>query len=117
MNLTKFFNQTAVYWPPLTINGFGNITHDTPVEVAVRWTVKKERFLSSGGGGNTVEELLSKVVILAETDFEQKGKMKLGTLIGLDSDQLPDSDSLLIEGFEKIPTIKADQFLRKAYLI
>lgn len=120
MNLAKFLNQKAVYWANPINDGFGGITYDSPVEVSVRWTVKQERFLASEGSplvDNVLEELLSRVVVLAESDFELKGKMKLGLLIDLDSDQLPDNDSMTIMGFEKIPTIKADQFLRKVYLV
>ena len=80
MNLKKFFNQTAIYWGSPDADGFGGFTFADPVEVKVRWTVKQEKFLSSQGTGNGVEEILSRVVVLAETDFDMNGKMILGTL-------------------------------------
>jgi len=118
MNLGKFFNQKAVYWPSPTPDGYGGYTYGEPVEVAVRWTIKREKFLTSQGTGNGVEEVLSRVVVLSETDFDMKGRMALMNLIDLSSFGTPETeDALTIEGFEKIPTIKADQFLRKAYLV
>ncbi len=118
MNLKKFFNQTAVYWGSPEPDGFGGYTFVDPVEVKVRWTVKQEKFLSSQGVGNGVEEILSRVVVLAETDVGMNGKMILGTLKDLSSDQLPETkNALTIMGFEKIPTMKATQFLRKVYLV
>jgi len=123
MNLGKFFNQKAIYWPPDAPDGYGGYTYLTPVEVSVRWTLKQEEFLTYGKGSlgndamNAIQTLLSKVVVLSETDFEYKGRMTLGLLVNLDSDDTPDTmKALTIEGFEKIPTIKADQFLRKAWL-
>ena len=118
MNLGKFFNQKAVYWGSPTPDGYGGYTYDEPVEVDVRWTIKQEKFLSSQGAGNGVEEILSRVIVLSETDFTMKGKMALMSLVDVDSSGTPeDENALTIEGFEKIPTIKADQFLRKAYLV
>ena len=118
MNLKKFFNQKAVYWPTPTPDGYGGYTYGEPVEVDVRWTVKQEKFLSSQGAGNGVEEILSRVVVLSEIDFDMKGRMALMNLIDLSSSSTPEIEgALTIEGFEKIPTIKADQFLRKAFLV
>jgi len=117
MNLAKFFNQAAVYWPPGTPDGYGGYSYGTPVDITVRWTLKQEKFVSGSPGGS-IEELLSRVTVLSETDFEYKGRMVLGSLTDLDSDATPDSEgALTIESFEKIPTIKADQFLRKAWLL
>ena len=118
MNLGKFFNQKAVYWPSPTPDGYGGYTYGEPIEVDVRWTVKQEKFLSSQGAGNGVEEILSRVVVLSETDFDMKGRMALMLLADVDSSGTPETeDALTIESFEKIPTIKADQFLRKAFLV
>jgi len=118
MNLRRFFRQKAVYWPSPTPDGYGGYTYGEPVEVDVRWTVKQDKFLSSQGAGNGVEEILSRAVVLSETDFDMKGRLALMNLIDLSSSSTPETEgALTIEGFEKIPTIKADQFLRKAFLI
>jgi len=124
MNLTKFLNQTAVYWATPAPDGFGGHTYAVPVEVKVRWAVKQERFLSGAMGGlgaaigGGIEEILSTAVILAEQDFEINGRLFLGTFLDLTSDELPESvNALTIKGFNKIPTVKADQFLRKAWLV
>lgn len=119
MNLAKFLNQKAVYWSSPVPDGWGGSTYGDPVEVDVRWTEKQELYLRLGGSGgdNTIEEKLSKVVVLAQTDFEWGGRMMLGTLTDLSSDEDPDTNNALtIDGFSKIPDIKAASYLRKAWL-
>ena len=116
MNLTKVLNQTAVYWGNPSVDAWGATTYADPVEVAVRWTDKQERFVLRSS--TTYEEKLSKSTILSETDFEVKGRLMLGELTDLSSDQLPDSNNALtIESYAKIPDKAANQFLRKAWLI
>ncbi len=118
MNLKKFFNQKAVYWGNPDPDGYGNYTYDEPVQVDVRWTVKQEKFLSSQGAGNAVEELLSQVVVLSETDFVLNGELALMSIADLSSSETPETNgALTVKGFEKIPNIKATQFLRKAFLV
>ena len=99
MNLSKVLNQTAVYWAPLANDGWGGKTYAAPVEVAVRWTDKQEKFISGSG-----EEEVSRTVILAETDFEIDGRMLLASLIALDSAQDPNEEgAAVIKAFTKIP--------------
>lgn len=120
MNLSKFFNQTAVYWGNPQPDGWGGFTYDDPVEVLVRWTDKVERFLPAGygTGKQMIEEMLSRTVLLSETDFDINGRVFLGELTDLDSDQDPDGvGALTIKGHAKIPDLKAQQFLRKTWLV
>ncbi len=124
MNLAKFFNQTAVYWGSPTLNAYGGYTYASPVEVKVRWSDIQEVFKTGGVSSamrdtkNAVEEVLSKVVLLSETDFEINGRMALKTLVELGSAEDPDEEgALLIMGHAKIPTITATQFLRKTWLV
>ena len=122
MNIAGFLNQTAVYWGSPTIGGTGQIIYaDEPVEVKVRWAATQEKFNAStriSGVENAVVELVSKTVVLSEADFEIDGALKLGNLLDLTSDQLPENNNALtIKGYAKIPTKYADQFLRKAWLV
>jgi hypothetical protein len=116
MNLTKYLNQTAVYWGNPQADAWGGMTYADPVEVAVRWTENQEKFVS--GTNDSYEEKLSKVYVISETDFVVKGRMMLGTLTDLTSDMLPGSNNALtIDGYAKIPDRTASQYLRKAWLI
>jgi hypothetical protein len=118
MNIQRLLNQTAVYWGNPVVDAWGATTYDSPVEVKVRWTEKQEAYLSSLGGPGTYEEKLSRVVVISETDFEVKGRMMLGELTDLTSDQLPESNNaLIIDGYAKIPDRLARQYLRRAWLI
>lgn len=118
MNLAKFFNQTAVYWGNPSSNGWGGFTYDDPVEVQVRWADKQERFLSSGGGQNTIEEMISSTVLLSEYDFDFNGRVFLGSLTDLPSSQDPaDVDAATVKAHAKIPDKNATQYLRKTWLV
>jgi len=113
MNLKKILNQTAVYWTPLLDDGWGGKSYNSPIEVAVRWTDSQEKFVD-----NNAEEHISRSYILAETDFEIEGRMFLGSLTDLSSDQDPETNSALtIKSFNKIPDKLARKFLRKVYLV
>lgn len=141
MNLSKFLNQTAVYWAPRANDGYGGLTYSSPVEVSVRWALKQEEFLSRPAAPSPAEvtvTLLSSVVVLLETDLEYNGRMALGTLDSLtglvrslemeddlelldalemaESQQPNLSVTYTIKGLAKIPDIKAQQFLRKLWL-
>lgn len=113
MNLSKFLNQTAVYWAATGNDGWGGKIYASPVEVAVRWTDKQEKFIS----GNAEEEV-SRTVILAETDFVVDGRLLLASLIDLGSAPDPNEENaLVIKAVAKIPDKTANQFLRKAWLV
>lgn len=115
MDITSMLNQTAVYWGTPTQDGYGGFTYATPVEVAVRWMAKNEKFISQSGA-----EQVSSAVVISETDFELGGRLYLGTLADLSTAEKAAPHTISgcweIRGYNKTPSIKADQFLRRAFL-
>ena len=74
------------------------------------------QFTMAHSGG--IISILSRVVVLAETDFDFNGRMLLGTLADLSSSQDPDDAyAPTKKGLTKIPDKTATQYLRKAWLL
>lgn len=113
--LTDKLKQTAVYWGSPQSDGAGGRTFDDPVELSVRWEQRQELFIDASG-----QESTSKAVVYLGQDVDIGGYLYLGDLDGLSSaeegDPLTVGGAYEIRGFEKTPDIKADQFLRKAWL-
>lgn len=66
--------QTAVYWAPDGNDGFGK-TYKQPIEVQVRWDIKREIVKDDKG-----REVVSNAQILIPRDVESGGWLYLGTL-------------------------------------
>jgi hypothetical protein len=107
-------NQYAVYWGSPVPNGRGGFTFAAPVEIECRWEQKTELFISFEG-----HEERSQAVVWLDQDVDVNGYLWLGRLTALDSSAVtPDDQSgaLRIRDFKKVPSISADEYLRKAWL-
>lgn len=104
--------QFAVYWGPSTPDQYGQKTFVEPVELRVRWEDVSEVFM----GRNGVEQV-SRSKVYVPIDVQEDGVLWLGRLNDI-ADGVPflNSKAWVIRKFEKLPTLKADQFLRTAYL-
>lgn len=113
--LTHNLKQTTVYWGNPQNDGFGGRTFDDPVEVDVRWEERQELFIDTNG-----QEVRSQAVVYIAQDVDMGGYLYLGDLDDPSSaeedDPLTVSGAYEIRGFQKIPDIKAGQFLRKIWL-
>lgn len=109
-------NQTALYWECTGNDGFGGVTVDDVVELRVYWMEKQEQFIDAGTG----DAVLSKSVVYPGQDLVLMSYMKLGTLTNLDSDAMDNplnaEDVFQIRGWNKIPDMSGQNFLRKAML-
>ena len=112
MKIKKFLKQKAVYWGAPVPNGFGGFSYADPIEIAVRWTDKQELFLNYNG-----EQVLSRAKLMLDQDVEVRGMIALITLAALDTGQLPeDNGGLEIRSFQKMPDVRAKQFVRQVWL-
>ena len=111
----KLLTQTAVYWSPSSVNGWGVQTFAGPVEVSVRWVDKTEVFIGSSG-----KEQVSSAVVLLAQDVDEEGYLFLGDLDDLDSGQEADpmtvDAAFQIKAVKKVPDFRGDSFLRKVWL-
>ena len=107
-------NQTAVYWGAPTNDGYGNFVWNEPIEISCRWEDSMRIVVAVTG-----EEKVSAAEVQVAQDLDENGMLLMGTLVALDSDQLDDpvaAGASLILRFDKIPTLDAIHFYRKAYL-
>lgn len=108
-------NQTAVYWGTPVDDGDGGLTFADPVEIDCRWVDISEVITAASG-----EQIVSRAKVRVNQDLDERGMLYLGTLADLDSTQ--EGDPLSVDGaheirrFDKIPTIKANAYSRKAWL-
>ena len=115
VDVSRFLQQTAVYWAAPVPDGFGGFNWDDPVEIKCRWTDSTQVITSTDG-----DELVSLAFVLVESDVQEQGRLFLGTLADLDSADEDDptivARAFVIKRFDKIPDISAASFLRKAFL-
>ena len=107
--------QKAGYWE-LTSLGFDNYGQpipSTPVEIDCRWEDVGEEFIDDKG---TTQLSIARVYV--DRDMEVGGVLMLGELSsGVDEDNPKENENAWeIRRFEKLPTLKATQFLRTVYL-
>lgn len=113
--ITKMLKQKAVYWAPASpkFDDYGQPNISTPVEIDCRWEDVGEEFLDGGG---TLQLSMAKVFV--GIDVVVGGLLMLGELSSsVDEDNPKNNDGVWeIRRFEKLPTLKATQFLRTCYL-
>ena len=115
--LTGQLKQTAIYWGDPQSDGMGGRTFGSsyPVELSVRWEQRQELFIDAAG-----QEKRSQAVVYVAQDVDMGGYLFLGTLDNLSSaeeaDPLTVDGAHEIRGWAKVPSLKADRYLRKIWL-
>lgn len=112
---SKFCKQDAVYFAPGAKDKFGSTAFSDPVAVRVRWEDKKTEVLLEGAIRVTASHH-----ILINQDVEEGGLLWLGTLedwealnIAAVQASLPDHHRIV--SFNKIPNMRATDYLREVY--
>jgi hypothetical protein len=107
--------QNGVYWGTPVSSGEGSYTYATPVDIKCRWQGTNVLFRNKDG-----DESVSKAVVFVDRDVEEGGWLWLGTVAtlptGASADPRLAPSSGVIRSFDKIPNLKAKEFLRKAIL-
>lgn len=117
--MTRVCKQTAVYWGSPTQDGYGGLTFDDPIEIDCRWEDVVQTVTMLGASRQSVE-IVSKAQIFVLEDLDEQGWLYLGNLIDLDNDER--ADPKLVDGayeikrFDKTPSMKANEFVRKVYV-
>jgi hypothetical protein len=107
--ITKALVQTATYWAPTTHDGYGGRAFSSPAAIACRWEDKQDKVVDSKGA-----EIQSSAQVMVAQDVAPGGYLYFGTSSGADPRQV--SGAREIKAFEKIPNLRATEYLRKAYL-
>ena len=118
--LTKMLKQKCVYWPPGSeetggqdFDGYGRPVYATAIEISCRWEDIVEEFIKPDG---TQDASRSKVYV--DRDVRVGGVLWLGKLVDVSDLLVPKNNNGAweIKRFDKLPTLKATQFLRTAFL-
>lgn len=73
---TAFRRQKAVLWPLSSIDGYGEATTSTPIELLVRWVDKKDRMKGPNG-----EDVETDAQVVVDRDIAIGSLMWLGALV------------------------------------
>ena len=124
--LNTMRKQNAIYWPPAGVDDFGRPSNGTLVELVVtasgnyrvRWEDVVEEFIDEEG---TTQSSTAKVYLPKLPDGTEAvvgGWLWLGSRSDLTSETNPKANggSHTIKRFEKLPNMKATDFLRTAML-
>ena len=118
--ITRMLKQKAVYWAPGSeatgghdFDDHGKPAYASPVEVSCRWVDVVEEFI----GPNETREL-SRSKVYVDRDVRTGGVLWLGLLINVGDLVTPKNNdgAWEIRHSEKLPNLKATEFLRTAYL-
>ncbi len=118
--ITKMRKQTAVYWAPgseesggADFDEYGKPLYASPVEIDCRWEDVAEEFIDAKGTLAT-----SRAIVYVDRDVRVGGVLMLGTLeTGMDLDDAKQNEGAWeIRRFDKLPNLKATEYLRTAYL-
>lgn len=108
----KFRRQYAVYWEAGPDNEFARPTFKEPVEVRCRWDDVTEAFINRQGN-----QTISSAIVLVDRDMVEGSFLWLGKLEELESlEHTGNERAMVIQKFERIPDIKAKNFIYTAYL-
>jgi len=116
--ITRMLKQKCTYWPPGSVpfDDYGQPQYGTAVQLSCRWEDVAEEFI---GPGDTTE--ISRSVVYVESDVEPGGVLLLSTLAAVTASgdlTVPKNNAGAweIRKFDKLPNLKATEFLRTAYL-
>lgn len=119
--ITKMRKQTAVYWPPESSESAGDDFDNygqpqvslSPVQIMCRWEDVTEEFIDVAG-----TRQLSRARVYVDRDVEVGGILMLGELADIaDATNIKENDGAWeIRRFEKLPNLKATEFLRTVFL-
>lgn len=109
---TKFLKQSAYLWnvaPALT--EMGEVTYEEAVSIKCRWEVKQEEYLNSDGS-----KAVSTVTVMVDRDITPGSMIVLDEGQDINTTDPVASKALKIAAFRKIPSLRANFFVRTVLL-
>lgn len=106
---SRMLTQVATYWPPSSKDAYGNYSYGSPQSVKCRWEDTQEIFVNYNG-----EENRSKAIVFVDEVLLNNGYLFLG--VSNKTNPTEEELAMLIQKFDSIPSIKGDEYERKAWL-
>ncbi len=113
--IKKVCVQTAIYWQPKGVDGFGKQSFHPAVDIACRWDEVSEKIVDKHN-----VEVISTAQVLVTQDLDVNGFIKLGSISDLeDINETPRNIAEVyeIKKIEKTPEFRSkDKFVITLYL-
>lgn len=112
--------QTAVYWAlgsadsgGKDFDAHGQPIYTDPVQIKCRWDDVSEEYIDAKG-----TKRISRSKVYVDRDVDVGGVLMLGVLTDVDPSKRPNENEGAeeIKRLDKMPNLKAKEFLRTAYL-
>lgn len=105
--------QKATYWATLSQNKYGEETYDAPVEIDCQWNDVTLDVVDANG-----QHTITKSQIMVDRDLQVGGLLLLSELADVSYPDAPLQNERIerIIRFDKIPRVRADKFMRVAYV-
>lgn len=118
--ITRMRKQICVYWGlqssesgGLDYDEYGQPVYTDPIELECRWEDRSEEFIDPSG-----TRMTSAAVVYVDQDVDVGGVLMLGELEDITDESIPKENEGAheIRAFNKLPNLRATEFLRTAYL-
>jgi len=115
--LKRTYTQDAVYWGPVTEDGYGAKVYATPIQIKCRWEERDQTLTNPKGA-----IIGSRARVFVLQDVEEEGFLFQGKLADLSNEHKANPMGLdkawSIKQFEKVPELGSPtNFIRIAYLL
>lgn len=124
--ISSMRRQKAIYWPPATTNDYGEPTYGTLVELVlvgssnyrVRWEDSVIEYKDSQGDTRQSQALVYVPALPGGGEVAIGGWLWLGNRADLASEADPTANpnAYTVRRVDRLPTMKANETLRTAYL-
>ena len=124
--ITRMRKQNAIYWPPATVDDFGYPTFNRLVALTatgsinscVRWEGSVQEFLGVDGTMCASNAVVYVPALPDGSEIAVGGYLWLGDRMDLEDEATPTNNvgAYEIKRVDKLPTLKATEFLRTVYL-
>jgi hypothetical protein len=106
---TRNMNQTATYWPFASVDGYGQSSFSSPVQILCRWENKAVLFRNAQG-----QEMTSQSIVYPAVEIGVKGYLKRGT--DATADPVGLDDAYEVQQVNRSPALDNSKELLKVFL-
>jgi hypothetical protein len=124
--ISRMRKQNAIYWPPAGVDDFGRVTTSEPIELTlaggvnnrVRWEDQVEEFKDGEGTLQASNAVVYVGQLPGGGEVAVGGFLWLGDRADLtdEANPLNNEGAYPVRRVDKLPNLKASEFLRTVYL-
>jgi hypothetical protein len=107
--------DVCIYWAPTGVDNQGRPTYTgtSPIEIQCRWEDTNEQMIDKTGRQRT-----SRSIVYVDRDIDVNGALTHSSLEAIQfvTDPFKNPQTWEVQRFDKVPTLRNRESLRKAYL-